>query len=118
MAQVKMGDPKLLKAEAARKVEALAQAETAKKAKADAKAAAAAAEEARAAVEPAAMFKPEHDALFERESPAYRAFDAEGVPTETAHGVEVSKKMRKKLAKQMEFQAKAHEAYLAKQASS
>merc|ERR1712039_849617 len=77
VAQVKMGDPKLLKAEAERKAEEKAKLAAEKQAKAEKRAAAAAAEAARAKIIPSVMFAPEYDELFERESPAYQAFDAE-----------------------------------------
>ena len=114
VAQIKIGDPKLVMAEAARKAEAAAKAAAEKEAKAAARAAAAAAEAARAAVPPVAMFGAEHDGLFEREAP-FGAWDVDGVPTESAEGEPLSKSQRKKLLKQRDKQAKAHEAYLARQ---
>ena len=64
---------------------------------------------------PVAMFSTEHDALFERDSPTYGELDADGLPVETANGEPLSKSQRKKLAKQMAKQAKAHETYLESQ---
>ena len=101
VAQLQMGDPKVLKAEMDRRAAAAAKAAEEKAAKA----AGAAREAARAAIPPCDMFKPEYDALFERPAP-FGALDAEGVPLEDASGEPLSKSQRKKLIKEMEKQAK------------
>jgi cysteinyl-tRNA synthetase len=105
VAQLQMGDPKVLKAEMERRAAAAAKAAEEKAAKAAAKAAGAAREAARTAIPPSDMFKPEYDALFERPAP-FGALDAEGVPLEDASGEPLSKSQRKKLIKEMEKQAK------------
>ena len=97
----------------ARKAELAATAAAEKEAKAAARAATAVKDAARAAVPAAVMFSPEHDALFERDSPSYGQLDPDGLPMEMADGEPLSKSQRKKLVKQMGKQAKVHEAYLA-----
>jgi len=109
VAQVKIADPKLLMAEAARKAEAAKAAAEAKAAKAAKKEAEAAATAARAAVPPAELFDPKHDELFEREV-SYGALDDDGLPTEDAAGEPLSKSARKKLAKVLAKHAKMHAA--------
>ena len=113
VAQVKMGDPRMLLAEAERKAEAAGKAAAEKAAKKAAREAEAAKEAERAAIPPSAMFAPKYDALFDRPSPAYGALDADGLPTETADGEPLSKSQRKKLVKQMDKHAKAHAAQAA-----
>ena len=51
-----------------------------------------------AAVRSADMFRPEHDALFQRET-GFCSFDPEGLPLAHENGEPVSKSMRKKLIK-------------------
>ena len=91
----KLDDPEVLRAERARKVEEA-------QAKADAKRLAAekaAAKEAAARVDPRDMFK----------NGPYKAFDADGVPTQNEQGEPLPKSQFKKLKKQWEAQKKAFE---------
>lgn len=74
--------------------------------------AAKAAEAARALVNPAEMFLPANDGAFER-SESYGSFDDTGLPLTDAQGEDLSKSARKKLQKQMDKHAKAHDAALA-----
>jgi hypothetical protein len=110
VAQIRLEDPKLLAAEAARKAEAAARGAAERAAKAEERARRAAAEAARAAVPPHQMFESRHDELFGRPASSYAALDAEGLPTEDGEGAPLSKSARKKLGKQMAKQAKEHEA--------
>lgn len=48
-----------------------------------------------------------------RGRPEYSQFDAEGLPTHTSDGAEVSKSARKKLEKERTVQEKLHQQYLA-----
>ena len=91
----KLDDPEVLRAERARKVEEA-------QAKADAKRLAAekaAAKEAAARVDPRDMFK----------NGPYKAFDADGVPTQNDKGEPLPKSQFKKLKKQWEAQKRAFE---------
>ena len=100
-----MGDPKVMMAEAARKAEAEAARKAEKAAKAAAREAEAARTAARALIPPTEMFKPEHDALFDRDA-SFGELDEGGVPLADAAGEPLSKSQRKKLIKQMDKQAK------------
>ena len=96
----KLDDPEVLRAERARKVEEA-------QAKADAKRLAAekaAAKEAAARVDPRDMFK----------NGPYKAFDADGVPTQNDKGEPLPKSQFKKLKKQWDAQKKAFEKASAK----
>mmetsp|Transcript_101539 Transcript_101539/g.180020 ORF Transcript_101539/g.180020 Transcript_101539/m.180020 type:complete len:437 (-) Transcript_101539:196-1506(-) len=106
-AQVQMGDPKVLMAEAARKAELAAEAQKKKAAKEAAKAAAAAKEAEIVKVSLHEYFDPKYDELFEREE-SFGARDGDGIPTEDAAGEPLSKSKRKKLMKQL----KKHEKVL------
>ena len=113
VAQVQVGDPKVMMAEAARRAEAAAEAAAAKGAKAAAKAANAAKEAAQLAVPPTEYFAAVHDALFEREA-GYGELDEAGIPTLDADGEPLSKSQRKKLGKVLEKHKKKYEAAQAK----
>lgn len=109
VAQVQVGDPRVVMAEAARRAEAVKEAEAAKQAKAAAKAANAAKDEARKQVPPAEYFSAAYDELFEREV-SYGACDEAGVPMEDASGEPLSKSARKKLIKVLDKHKKLHAA--------
>ncbi|KAF1788090.1 Glutamyl/glutaminyl-tRNA synthetase, class Ib, alpha-bundle domain [Phytophthora cactorum] len=52
--------------------------------------------------------------MFKEQPELYSQFDAEGVPTHSAAGEELTKNQRKKLKKEQDKQKKLHDAYLAK----
>lgn len=109
VAQVQLGDPKVMMAEAARRAEAAQEAAAAKEAKAAAKAARAAKEAAQLAVPPSEYFAAEYDELFEREA-SYGGLDEGGLPTLDAEGEPLSKSQRKKLSKVLDKHAKRYTA--------
>ena len=116
VAQVRIGDPAVLMAEAERKAEAAAKAAEAKAAKEAAKAAQAERAAAQAAVPPEEFFDAKHDELFEREASYGDARDDNGIPLEDAAGEALSKSARKKLAKVLDKHGKAHAAAAAARA--
>ena len=107
VAQVRIGDPAVLMAEAERKAKAAAKAAQAKAAKEAAKAAQAARPRRRCR---RGFFDAKHDELFEREPSYGDARDDNGIPLEDAAGEALSKSARKKLAKVLDKHGKAHAA--------
>uniref|UniRef100_H3GDB7 glutamine--tRNA ligase n=1 Tax=Phytophthora ramorum TaxID=164328 RepID=H3GDB7_PHYRM len=53
--------------------------------------------------------------MFKKQPELYAQFDAEGLPTHSAAGEELTKNQRKKLKKEQDKQKKLHDAYLAKE---
>ncbi|RLN95021.1 hypothetical protein BBJ28_00018451 [Nothophytophthora sp. Chile5] len=54
--------------------------------------------------------------MFQKQPELYSQFDAEGLPTHTAAGEELTKNQRKKLKKEQDKQKKLHDAYVASNA--